>query len=105
MRLPRSVETAAVAGRRALVRADFNVPLSDGAIADDTRIRAALPTIRYLIDHGLRGGVAIEGAHRSGNRISRVFDEPVLSACEFRPALKLLSLEAPTTYRKPGKRQ
>jgi phosphoglycerate kinase len=54
MRLPRSVDSAPVDGRVVLVRSDLNVPLENGRVADDTRIRASLPTIRLLLDRGAK---------------------------------------------------
>ncbi len=50
----KSVEQIDVRGKRVLCRCDFNVPTKDGKITSDKRIVAALPTIRYLIDHGAR---------------------------------------------------
>jgi phosphoglycerate kinase len=55
-----SVRDLDLKGKRVFVRVDFNVPLKNGVIGDDTRIRSSLPTIQYILDHG---GTVILASH------------------------------------------
>ena len=50
----KSIKDVQVKGKRCLVRVDFNVPMKDGKITDETRINGALPTIKYLVDNGAK---------------------------------------------------
>lgn len=71
-----------VKGKKVLIRVDFNVPMKDGVITDDTRVKAALPTIKYVIDNG---GKAIVFSH-----LGRIKEEADLKKNDITPVAKRL---------------
>lgn len=79
----KTIEDIDVSGKRVLVRCDFNVPLTNGVIADDKRIRESLPTIRYLAEHG---AAVILCSH-----LGRPKDEESKKKCTLAPVAKRLS--------------
>jgi phosphoglycerate kinase len=73
----KTVRDIAFEGKRALIRVDFNVPLEDGRITDDTRIRMALPTLKYIIDAGGRLILTSHLGRPKGERVASMSLKPV----------------------------
>jgi phosphoglycerate kinase len=73
----RSLDTADLAGKRILVRVDLNVPMADGKVTDDTRLRAVLPTIRFLSGKGAKVILLAHFDRPKGKRVPEMSLGPV----------------------------
>ena len=91
MDAPRLEDLGDLAGRRVLVRCDFNVPLAGGVITDDLRIRAAVPTLRYLLDAGAQVTACSHLGRPGGSPDPAYSMEPVRARlAELVPGVELL---------------
>ena len=71
------LESLDLAGRRVFVRVDFNVPIRDGVVQDDTRIRAAIPSIQAIVDAGGMPVLASHLGRPKGQRVESLSLAPV----------------------------
>ncbi len=92
-----SLDPARLDGQRALVRVDFNCPVKDGAVTDDTRIRAALPTIKYLREKGARV-ILLTHFGRPKGKVDPAFSiKPIVRPLERLLGVPVTVLEDPTS--------
>ena len=74
----RNLEAAELSGKRVLVRVDFNVPMDAGKVTDDTRLRAALPTIHFLSAKGAKVVLIAHFDRPKGRRVASMSLEPIV---------------------------